>query len=354
MTLSARARASLAPRAMMAAKVALATGIAWLIAPHLPGDAAKYPYYAPLGAVLSMHPTFARSIQWSMQTLLGLILGILLAGVFVLASLPPLLGIMLVTGAGVLLGGMRGLGAGREYVPVSALFVLVLGGGDADGYSFGYLSQMAVGVLVGLAVNILIFPPLTTASAADALLDFRERFARTLTEIADDVVDSWPADNEMWNLRARDLLREARNVRAQLEVGHESARANPRARLKGVDLTDDFVVLNALDSVAFQTKDLTELLAGPEAGRGIEGDLPEPFRVLVAECLRTLAILSTAPEDDAVEAQRAADERNSALGAWMDDNDLPEAGTRQVAGAIGKCLRRMLDVLRRDEPADMV
>ena len=48
-------------RVLLAAKTALAVGIAWLIAPLVPGVADDYPYYAPLGALVSMTPTMMGS-----------------------------------------------------------------------------------------------------------------------------------------------------------------------------------------------------------------------------------------------------------------------------------------------------
>ncbi len=46
-----------------------------MIAPHMPGVTDQYPYYAPLGALLSMYPTLMGSAKSSLQTLLGLATG---------------------------------------------------------------------------------------------------------------------------------------------------------------------------------------------------------------------------------------------------------------------------------------
>ncbi|MCS3843801.1 hypothetical protein [Microbacterium sp. AK031] len=47
------------------------SGIAWALAPHMPGVTDEYPYYAPLGALLSMYPTLMESAKSGVQTLLG-------------------------------------------------------------------------------------------------------------------------------------------------------------------------------------------------------------------------------------------------------------------------------------------
>lgn len=149
-------------RVLLAAKTSIAVGIAWFLAPHMPGVTQEFPYYAPLGALVSMYPTFMASVRTGLQTLAGLVLGILLAAVVLLLGHPNIITISLAVGLGVLLAGVPRLGAGRDYVPVATLLVLIIDGADGvDAFSIGYAVQMAMGVVVGLAVNVTIFPPLT-------------------------------------------------------------------------------------------------------------------------------------------------------------------------------------------------
>jgi hypothetical protein len=59
-------------RILLAVKAAIAVAIAWFVAPHMPGVADEYPYYAPLGALVSMYPTLMGSVKAGLQTLAGL------------------------------------------------------------------------------------------------------------------------------------------------------------------------------------------------------------------------------------------------------------------------------------------
>lgn len=347
MKISERMRHAMGERTLLAGKVALAAGTAWVLAPFMPGVAAEFPYYAPLGAVITMHPTFVHSFRVGLETLLGIVLGILLAGAFVLLSVPPLAGIMLVTGVGVLLGGLPRVGAGRDYLPISALFVLVLGGGDADGYSFGYLVQMGLGILVGITVNFVVFPPLRTATATLDLEQFRQRLARDLDAIADDVGDRWPPDGDVWHQRAQALLDDSRRVRAGLDLGGESARGNPRAKLLGIDQSDDYVTMNALDSISFQVHDLTELLAGPLVGEGLDGDLPESFRRLVARCLRDASARTAADGETPDDAPETGQEPFVELEEWLVSEPAAGSDNFQVQGSVAKCLHRIRDALHK-------
>ena len=88
------------PRLLLAAKTAVAVGIAWAIAPHMPGITDEYPYYAPLGALVSMYPTLMGSAKSGLQTLLGLAAGIGLATLVILTVGPTWWTIPVIVGIG--------------------------------------------------------------------------------------------------------------------------------------------------------------------------------------------------------------------------------------------------------------
>ncbi|MGT2460780.1 FUSC family protein [Sinomonas atrocyanea] len=150
--------AASAERLVLAGKTALAAGIAWAVAQLMPGALGQYPYYAPLGALVSMYPTVADSLRNGLQSLVGLALGIgvaLFVGSFADTAAWS---VALVVGVGMVLGGLPRMGSGREWVPLAALFVLVAGANRRDDFSLAYLVQMGLGVAVGLAVNWIVFP----------------------------------------------------------------------------------------------------------------------------------------------------------------------------------------------------
>ena len=71
--------------------------------------------------------------------MLGLVIGILLAAAVIVFAAPNVITISLIVGVGVLIAGARWLTTGGDYVPIAALFVLIIGGGNAENYSIGYL-----------------------------------------------------------------------------------------------------------------------------------------------------------------------------------------------------------------------
>ena len=268
-------------RLLLVAKTALAVGLAWAIAPHMPGVTDDYPYYAPLGALVSMYPTLMGSAKSSLQTLLGLATGIGLATLVVLTSGPTWWSIPLVVGVGVLLSGTGWFGVGREYVPMAALFVLIIGGQHADDYSLGYLTQTAVGVVVGLAVNLLIAPAPLTLAAAGRVAAFRAQLAQHLHDIGSAVSDSWPPEHEQWADDASSLADTAAELRTALSEADESRRGNPRAKGHGERMQRSHQELAALDRIAHLIRDISDEIADTiwerPAGLALDPALPAPL-----------------------------------------------------------------------------
>ena len=248
-------------RLQLAAKAALAAGLAFFIAPYMPGAAAEYPYYAPLGALVSMYHNVAGSVRQGLQTLVGLAMGIGLAFLLVNITDPSPLTVAIFMGIGVLLAGLPRLGSGRDWIPTAALLVLLVGGSDPDDFSFGYLIQMGVGVAVGIAVNFLVFPPLHFHAAAASLDELRLALGTQLTDMAAALKEKWPPEHEDWSRRSDQLAAAARSVRHLVQEADASRRANPRRRLHPRDVDRDYRNLRELERVTFHIQDMTEVLS---------------------------------------------------------------------------------------------
>jgi uncharacterized membrane protein YgaE (UPF0421/DUF939 family) len=249
-------------RVLLAVKTALAAAVAWWIALRMPGVAAQYPYYAPLGAVACMYPTVAGSARQGFETLIGLAVGFALAFPIIIIGDVSVVSVAIVVGVGVLAAGLPRLGAGRDWIPIASLFVLLVGGDNPEEYSFGYLIQMLVGVVVGLAVNMLVFPPLHLDGAVRGLRDFRAMLARQLSDMAEAINESWPPEHEDWAERESRLSELGQEVRSAVQLADSSRRGNPRRLRHHRDLNADYQRLQAMERIAFHVQDMTEVLAG--------------------------------------------------------------------------------------------
>ncbi|MFH5879294.1 aromatic acid exporter family protein [Arthrobacter sp. NA-172] len=248
-------------RLLFAAKTAAAAGLAWYLAPLMPGAAAAYPYYAPLGVLVSMHPTVAASAKHGLQTLLGLGLGIAMAFALTTVTAPTALSVAAVVGLGVVIGGLPRLGSASEWVPMAALFVLVLGGSNAERFSFAYVLQMAMGVAVGFAVNWLVFPPLHLDAIDPAAEGHQRALSKQLRDMATAMTESWPPNHEDWASRSGELAVTAAAVRTAVHAAKLSAKANPRSHRRAGRLAGDLAELHTVERLTFHVQDITDVLA---------------------------------------------------------------------------------------------
>jgi uncharacterized membrane protein YccC len=237
------------------------------------------------------------------QTLVGLGLGIGLAFLLVSFSEPTPVTVAVVMGLGVLLGGLPRLGAGRDWIPTAALLVLLVGGHNPDDFSFGYLVQMGVGVAVGIAVNLLVFPPLHFRAAALSLAELRWALAKQLQDMGEAMKEKWPPEHKEWSLRSEDLAKSARSVRAAVQKADASRQANPRRRLHPRNVDLDYLDLRDLERVTFHIQDMTEVLADVIWNKEVPFVIPLPYSEPLAGALAVVGEVLKSMEDEQPERQ---------------------------------------------------
>ncbi|MCG2622405.1 aromatic acid exporter family protein [Arthrobacter sp. I2-34] len=333
------------PRLHLAVKAALAAGLAWSAAHAIPGAAHEYPYYAPVGALLSLYPTVAGSVQTTLQTLAGLLLGVGLAWLMMLWSAPSALSIAIMVCLGVLLAGIPRLGSGKDWVPTAALFVLLVGGPDAEDYSAGYLVQTALGAAVGILVNFVVFPPLHFNAAVNQLERLRHDLADQLDQMTEALVEPWPPEHRDWSERSDDLALLASQVRQAVQQAALSRKANPRRRLHPRDLDEDFRRLRLLEHAVFHVRDMTDVLSVViwEEHLQIPPNLVDPLAAAmgaVASAVRNL------DEDDAERLRQEAADRHrdllQELGRLASEEN-PPAAVGSLAVSLGRILAGLAD-----------
>src|SRR6478609_9097784 len=286
------------PRLQLALKAALAAGIAFAIAPFMPGSAADYPYYAPLGALVAMYENVAGSMRQGLQALVGLAIGVGLA--FMLFSLgsPSPWTVAVVMGLGVILAGLPKIGSGRDWIPTAALLVLLVGGHNPDKFSFGYLFQMGVGVTVGIIVNLLVFPPLHFRAAALSIAELRQALAQQLWDMGKALKESWPPEHQDWSRRSEALAAHARSVRFAVEKADASRRANPRRRLHPRDMNLDYRNLRDLERLTFHVQDVTQVLSDVIWAEDTPFVIPDEYAAPLGDAMSAVGDVMRATEED--------------------------------------------------------
>ncbi|MFB7252348.1 aromatic acid exporter family protein [Microbacterium sp. NPDC056234] len=335
-------------RLLLAAKTALAVGIAWTLAHFTPGVTDEYPYYAPLGALISMHPTLMDSVRSSAQTLAALGAGMILALLVVFTVGPNVWTLALVAGIGVLLSGTGWFGVGREYVAVAAVFVLVIGGHDAEAYSLGYLVQMAVGFGVGLAVNLLIAPGTFSATAKARVDAYQHDLAEHLAGIGDALEASWPPERTEWTRGADALETTARDVRAAVTEADRSRRGNPRAIGGRHGTQSAHRLLETLESIAVRVRDISDALEDVVRERPGAFPLDRELIPAIARGCSSTALAVAAIGYDGADAHRARQEAARAVRLLVVALEAGQESERSILGPgvlVATHLRRIVVLL---------
>jgi len=332
------------PRVTLALKTALAAHLAWLVAGQLPGVAQDYPYYAPMGAVIAMYPSLSSSVRESLQGVLGIVLGAVIA-VSVDALLPPGPAVLaVVVAAAVLVGGLPQLGDQRSWVPTAALFVLVIGTGSGDGpggYALAYAGLTLMGSAIAVGVNWLL-PSLPIRAASRSSDDLREALADQLHAVAEQVQPAAATDRGSAPERAAHVQPLLSAMRASVHEAAEAARANRRAGRHQEELDASYRLARELERAAFLVQDLTSLVQEDpweRSGRPLEITLRAPL----AEALHAVAdVLASVGPDGADSAlSTRAQEAVHRLSSDLRRTDLRTSELLQVATAttaLQRCL----------------
>jgi len=246
----------------LAVKAAIAAVAAWALARYAFGQ--PDPYFAPLAALLGVYPTVARSLRESVRYVAGFLLGAALAIPVGMLLGPGLAGIAVVVVAGVMVSGWQRLGDQSPQVTFTALFALLLGGFQPLHYVTHRMVDVAIGVVTGLVVNVVVFPPLQLRPAEHAIGQWGEEIARALQDLSRAAAD--PATGmRSWPRHDRQLVVAAGQARAAAGRARESLRWNPRARAHRAVSRPEGAVLDALEELTARTRAVARSLPGVKA-----------------------------------------------------------------------------------------
>lgn len=334
--------------------------IAWVLVRLVPGPWSDYPYYAPLGAVIATSVTVRGTTRRSVQAVIAIALGAVVARATDALDLPGVAGLALVVLVGVLLSGWRLLGDMGSWVPSAALFVLIIGGSDPVGYISAYVGLTLFGALVGVAVNLVV-PPLPLTPAERSLDRLRAATSEHLDALATAVRDDdapVPPDRALRTARA--------DARAAVADAQEAARGNWTARhyrswrqrqdRHAASLDGAAVVALDVRRAVATARTLTEAAAAPPEERAVhvpivtragDQERADAVREGTARAIEAGAALVRAlrPDggpgtgtEDADDADRAAADLAQALDDLQDavaaDRATAEGATRPADGVV--------------------
>jgi uncharacterized membrane protein YccC len=244
---------------LLAAKAAVAAGLAWVAA--LAADPHSRPYFAPLAVLLIVQPTVYDSLSRALQRVAGVVVGVAAALALSQFLAPSAWSIGIIIFAGLLLGWSARLGPqGAVQVPVSALLVILVGRATP-----GYGGERIVDTLIGAGVAViavLLSPsaPGPDAVIATALAPLR-RCAEILHDVSKGIASPWTLNEaSSWRLEAITLVDAIATARRDHEGDRLRARWNARARRERAALGRADEALLSAERIAIYTRSMTRAL----------------------------------------------------------------------------------------------
>jgi len=241
-------------------KTVIAAAVAWVLAVrvfHL-GQAFMAPWAALLTVHATVYGTVRRGLQQAGASVLGVIIGFAAWRVFGLGAIS--LGVAVF--AGLLVGVVRGVRA-ETTIAATAVVVLTTGYIDKSGTLAARLADTGIGIVVGLLVNAIIWPPLRDRSAANHIDVIDDRVGDLLTDIATQMQTGTSADDfDGWIARTDQLDNDIDRAWSVIEEARESGRLNPRRAVpQRMQAAERFVpIVNRLAQAVAETRSMARTI----------------------------------------------------------------------------------------------
>ena len=245
--------------------------------------------FAPLAALLTVQVTIWQSVARGLQRVLGVMVGVVLAGGFGYLAGVHAWSVALTIFIALLLGRALRLGIqGSIQVPVSALLVLVLGA-TTGSYGVDRVVDTAIGAGTGILVNLVAFPPTQLGQASAAVAGLARALAALLRDIAAGL-DRGPSGDMPQAPHPDSLLAAARQLGSQVvatsdAVGQadEACRWNPAGRRSGPALERLRTALPVLAMIERQVRGIARAVAEAGPGWGLPEATAEALNRLLTD-----------------------------------------------------------------------
>jgi len=226
-------------------KTSVAVIVSWVLCSLLFSQAA--PIFAAIAALLVVQPSVNQSIAKGLERSVGVILGVVLAYgigfVFGRSAWVVLAAIVLA----LVFSWALKLGPGSaNQIPISAMLVLSLGALQLN-YAVDRILETIIGAAIGLAVNVLIVPPVLLQPAHLAVARLARELAAAMERLADSLsVSTASADLDSMLVKARTLRATRDTAMDAVARGAESLTLNPRRSRHRTVLEGDALLLGRL------------------------------------------------------------------------------------------------------------
>ena len=330
-------------RVIHAVKVAVAAGLSWLVVLPWGGAADTYRYYAPLGAVVVVASTVTGSLRQALSSVGAMVVGAALAVLALALPMPEGIGLTAVVLIGSWVAYDGRLGPMASWVPISALFVLVIGQDDPFGFLTAYIGLVVVGALVGLVVNML-WPTLPLGATQASLDRLRDTLAAQLDDLAEGLSTEPRPTAEQWREGQRAIDSRAEEMHHMVGEAREARRVNWRARGRRDLAARQYRQARALAQLSFLVEEAFDLVTRGEQAEADTSALGPDLRPGAAAALHSTADVLAAVEDDTVDPEiwHAAKQATEDFARELRERQFQSEDEFFVAGSLVTTLRRVV------------
>jgi uncharacterized membrane protein YccC len=241
-------------------KTVIAVTLAWVLAVELVGTPQSF--LAPWAALLVVQATVFRTFSQGARQVAAAVAGVLLAWSAGNLIGPDVAALGVVVLLGLLLGSSRFLEGEATTAAATGLVVLTTGFSDDQHLLVDRLLDTGIGIVVGLVVNVAVWPPLRRRTAIAALDALDDRIGALLVEVADGLGgECSPDDVAGWLETTRDLDEEIDRAWAMVRQARESAVLNPRRSARQVRHPEIWIVLlRHMEQAVAETRSIARTL----------------------------------------------------------------------------------------------
>ena len=320
---------------------ATAAVAAWLLATALLPD--PRPAFAAIAAVIAIGVTHGERAGRALQLVGGVVLGITVATLLisVIGTGAWQIGVLVLLA----MTAATAVGAGELVAvesAVSAILLVALDPGAADGFSATRIAEGAIGGAVALAVSSFLFPPdpaLAPGRAAQAMF---VELGRALERIAIALEARDPGAAERALIDARQIDGMVREVELEVSTGQETARFTPPRRSSRV-LLDRYA--RSIPQVDYAVRNTRVLARHVISLVRDEEEVPEGLPAAVRDLSNSVWELAASYDAP----QHAEPARRLAVQAAAGAAALPEANSTDLVLVRGQVRSAAADLVRAAE-----
>lgn len=306
-----------APFLIFALKSALAVAFSWEIATLLLGKEAAS--LAPVSAVIIVQVTSWQTVRKSIERILGILIGIILAILVI-----HLLGIsfwtvLLLIFSSQIVGMFvqkRGPYLATQ-IPISAVLVLIASTSEID-YPLLRLLGALIGGVIGTLISLLLSPPVYIGRVRESVADLASQISTAMVSLADAVAGSKDENgNRAIYEHMQALEQQVQAAQQTLSLGFDSLRLNPWAHGVRSQLAEYPDMLTAVNRIVRQLRRISytitdslvpwhSMVDGQEWAQFDAHLLRTASDTLswIAHHLATLSTTTNAQESDAINKQK--------------------------------------------------